>query len=769
MLWILQSALSQCFKFLLDCIFFIIVDLFVKWFLGDSRSPEEKKKIWLFESAALLISCVLIQLCDHTPYFLIGLTIVTFVYTQLPWLRFNPDLRHWWGVAQTRWEEYQQHSDSMARLQKQLSNEPPMRGMMNARPNIRHEEMRNNRFGPFQQKNVNFSFPQGQTQSNFEGMSNQSTNKKQSATTGKSMLSSLSRIKLSNVFKRQQNNATPLKPEFSFMPTSTPKVQHNDINTAIVTNENNSPPKSTWFGSQLTRQPIRKIDRPYTPNYSPDYSSSLRNKFMSTFGFSGHHSGPPGLRNEGQNLCFMNSILQCIARTPNLCKHLSLETAKEAECSVAESVLLNTLVEIMNSCMVDNSSSSLDPMAFRQAASTLNSSLVAAPSQRQVQQDAAEFFMWLMDTVHTLLNKNRRGGQVAVENPRLNMLKFIYGHLNPAKIQDLKNACQVEINAANGFQNETYAEPIQRLSDLEWLSYKQENDSVIDNLFTGQLVTAFHNLRDNKISVNLQTYNVLPVTIAEPRDVSGLVVLLDCFSNFCNIEHLSGQEEIDNSPYKTVESPISQQSNQNLHRTPSNLRERKFTSVDSAISVGSPYSVMSPIPGMANLNDSGYQDNVFRTSTPIGNSVNPSRVLSRTCSIQRRCLLRQLPECLVIQLMRFSYNQLTGQSRKLLSPVKIPLKTLDLTSIMFDTVTHQENLSEEENCYKYALYGVCVHYGGESTNYGHYVSYALQPDSSKWYKFDDEMVTEVNMDYELTTQEVMRNAYLLFYKKCKSN
>ena len=130
---------------------------------------------------------------------------------------------------------------------------------------------------------------------------------------------------------------------------------------------------------------------------------------MSTFGFSVTQSGPPGLRNEGQNLCFMNSILQCLARTPKLCANLSTETNREAECSVAESVLLNTLVEILNNCLVDNSTSSLDPMAFRQAASTLHSGLVAPPSQRQVQQDAAEFFMWLMDTVHTLLNKNRKG------------------------------------------------------------------------------------------------------------------------------------------------------------------------------------------------------------------------------------------------------------------------------------------------------------------------------------------------------------------------
>jgi len=37
------------------------------------------------------------------------------------------------------------------------------------------------------------------------------------------------------------------------------------------------------------------------------------------------------------------------------------------------------------------------------------------------------------------------GSQLALDNPRLNMLKFIYGHLTPAKIQHLKNACQQEV------------------------------------------------------------------------------------------------------------------------------------------------------------------------------------------------------------------------------------------------------------------------------------------------------------------------------------
>ena len=45
----------------------------------------------------------------------------------------------------------------------------------------------------------------------------------------------------------------------------------------------------------------------------------------------------------------------------------------------------------------------------------------------------------------TMVMQSFSGCQVAVDNSRLNMLKFIYGHLNPAKIQDLKNACQTEV------------------------------------------------------------------------------------------------------------------------------------------------------------------------------------------------------------------------------------------------------------------------------------------------------------------------------------
>lgn len=83
---------------------------------------------------------------------------------------------------------------------------------------------------------------------------------------------------------------------------------------------------------------------------------------------------------------------------------------------------------------------------------------------------------------------------------------------------------------------------------------------------------------------------------------------------------------------------------------------------------------------------------------------------------------------------------------------------------MFDTITNREDLAAEDAVYKYDLYGLCCHLGGDSANYGHYISYCLHGDN-KWYRFDDERVIEVDMEYELTTHEIRQNAYLLFYKK----
>ena len=172
---------------------------------------------------------------------------------------------------------------------------------------------------------------------------------------------------------------------------------------------------SNWFSSNdLKRRPLRTNSafKPVPVSYSAT-GQSFRSRFASAFGFGGGWSNrPAGLKNEGQNLCFMNSVVQCLSRSPCLVKDLSREMKNDIDCSVAESVLLSSLAELLTLCSdKPGKHKVLDPAAFQEAVSVLNGHLVAPPGERQCQQDAAEFVMWLMDTLTSILNKKCSQGK----------------------------------------------------------------------------------------------------------------------------------------------------------------------------------------------------------------------------------------------------------------------------------------------------------------------------------------------------------------------
>ena len=61
------------------------------------------------------------------------------------------------------------------------------------------------------------------------------------------------------------------------------------------------------------RSPGRQV-----PNAAQMQSLSLKARLMNAIGINPFSSTPPGLMNGGQNICFLNSILQCLAYTPSL-------------------------------------------------------------------------------------------------------------------------------------------------------------------------------------------------------------------------------------------------------------------------------------------------------------------------------------------------------------------------------------------------------------------------------------------------------------------
>jgi len=114
---------------------------------------------------------------------------------------------------------------------------------------------------------------------------------------------------------------------------------------------------------------------------------------------------PPGLRNPGQNVCFLNAIIQVIARTPCL---------PEAVVQLRKQNPTDHLVwyfgELLEQMTTPTSMSVplvLDTSRFRmQASLEFAGGLIQHPSQpyQQRQQDAAECLTWLIEWLHSRMN-----------------------------------------------------------------------------------------------------------------------------------------------------------------------------------------------------------------------------------------------------------------------------------------------------------------------------------------------------------------------------
>ena len=101
-----------------------------------------------------------------------------------------------------------------------------------------------------------------------------------------------------------------------------------------------------------------------------------------------------------------------------------------------------------------------------------------------------------------------------------------------------------------------------------------------------------------------------------------------------------------------------------------------------------------------------------------------------------------LPRVLVIYFKKWDIR-----GRKINDLVKFPIDNLDLSKYV---------LGYNRSSYNYELYGISNHGGGSGG--GHYWAYCRNNDS-KWYKYNDNIVSHLNPD-----KVVSPEAYCLFYK-----
>ena len=83
-------------------------------------------------------------------------------------------------------------------------------------------------------------------------------------------------------------------------------------------------------------------------------------------------------------------------------------------------------------------------------------------------------------------------------------------------------------------------------------------------------------------------------------------------------------------------------------------------------------------------------------------------------------------------------------------------------NVLFEEYINIEEFIEIKNNEYFELIGTIVHYGSSSSS-GHYISYCRREEDNKFYKFNDEIVTESS--YEELIKE--KTTYILFYQKYK--
>ncbi|GMT33883.1 hypothetical protein PFISCL1PPCAC_25180, partial [Pristionchus fissidentatus] len=154
----------------------------------------------------------------------------------------------------------------------------------------------------------------------------------------------------------------------------------------------------------------------------------------------------------------------------------------------------------------------------------------------------------------------------------------------------------------------------------------------------------------------------------------------------------------------------------------------------------------------------------------------------------KRLSLSKLPEVLIVQLKRFDFDWEKECSIKFNDYFEFPFE-LDIQSYTVEGLEKLEKGITLENIkdYQYVLRGVVVHSG--QAQGGHYTSYIRNRETGKWYKFDDNDVSQWEasehgaqqrwfgcadngVDSMGRPRRKMRttywNAYMLFYEKLET-
>ena len=488
-------------------------------------------------------------------------------------------------------------------------------------------------------------------------------------------------------------NASLHSPTYVTKP-STPTLRHNM--TSILGHNVNGDNSDTILTPQKTTPEEIKL-RTFSTNTSNFnfWTNQIMRHIITPFSGANQKrtEGPCGLRNVG-NVCFMNSILQSLVSLPLLKSRLLYFSEKGLEHFGAYSRLISSL----RSYMLDSDSLVHDPIKIMRELCIFAPNLLANPDQyivMQSQQDAGEFFLFLIEVLNSAFQPYLTPGLVAKDiTEKAVMMYGLSENLdfsNLSVLSEVKSIALKSLENANVSNDKSYTQHLTILAGLEWGIYAKTHSTPLYDLFIGQLVEARSCLSCQGISLNLESFTLLPLSIPDTSKL--LLPIEEILELFSRIEGLLGREKL----------------------RCTRCEKENITQI-----------------GDINQTTNGLQD------------------------AQRRALITKLPDFLVIQLSRFHFDPVQRFPYKNTKRISFPLKNLDLSQVFYENVVQTNN-----NNHLYELKSVVVHSNGSTVLSGHYVAYTKI--SHKWYLCNDSSVSVIDMEREKSTNQILENAYILFY------
>lgn len=265
--------------------------------------------------------------------------------------------------------------------------------------------------------------------------------------------------------------------------------------------------------NQATSAPIMRSTSSYDSFYSAD---------RTTYDFClAPSTAPPGLVNIG-NTCFVNSTLQCLNWTPDFVQTLPqvIDTKRHP------STFMRKLKDVFKLCSVlPDGKSYFRPIPTTELLSSLSHlapHLVAPANSAQHQQDTAEYLLWLLNHLHSVI-------QIQVGQKSKSDLEAMQGK---------KRECLLKINKIGSQDLLALMEPMTYLSQVDWDLHRHEQSSALYDLFLGQILEARECQKCKKVTVNIEYFTLLPLPVPLVGAGLSMPTLESCFQQFSEQEEL---------------------------------------------------------------------------------------------------------------------------------------------------------------------------------------------------------------------------------------